>query len=54
MAANYNKTEVTKVRATPAEFGTTQALFDQEALADLESTMPNYLVNLGAASSGNG
>lgn len=47
-AANYNKTEVTGVRDTPAEFGTTQALFDQEALADLEATMPRYLVNLGA------
>jgi iron complex outermembrane receptor protein len=48
VAANYNKTEVTKVRATPEEFGTTQALFDAEALADLETTMPRYLVNLGA------
>jgi iron complex outermembrane receptor protein len=47
-AANYNKTEVTKVRATPAEFGTTQSLFDQEALADLQDTMPRFLVNLGA------
>jgi iron complex outermembrane recepter protein len=47
-AANYNKTEVIKVRATPAEFGTTQSLFDKEALADLETTMPRYLVNLGA------
>jgi iron complex outermembrane receptor protein len=48
VAANYNKTEVTKVRETPAEFGTEQALFDAEALADLETTMPRYLVNLGA------
>ena len=47
-AANYNKTEVTQVRATPAEFGTEQALFDAEALADLETTMPRYLINLGA------
>ena len=47
-AANYNKTEVTKVRATPLEFGTEQALFDAEALADLETTMPRYLINLGA------
>jgi iron complex outermembrane receptor protein len=47
-SANYNKTEVIEVRDTPAEFGTTQALFDQEALADLETTMPRYLVNLGA------
>jgi iron complex outermembrane receptor protein len=48
ISANYNKTEVTAVRATPEEFGTEQALFDQEALADLETTMPRYLVNLGA------
>ena len=48
VAATYNETEVTKVRATPPEFGTTQPLFDQEALSDLEDTMPNYLVNLGA------
>ena len=48
VAATYNETEVTKVRATPPEFGTTQVLFDQEALSDLEDTMPNYLVNLGA------
>ena len=48
IAANYNKTEVTGVRATPEEFGTEQALFDAEALADLETTMPRYLVNLGA------
>jgi len=48
VAATYNDTEVTKVRATPPEFGTTQALFDQEALADIEDTMPDYLVNLGA------
>lgn len=48
VAANYNKTEVTRVRATPAEFGTDQALFNEEALADIETTMPRYLVNLGA------
>ena len=48
VAATYNETEITKVRATPAEFGTTQPLFDAEALSDLEDTMPNYLVNLGA------
>ena len=49
VAANYNKTEVTSVRATPAEFGTAQVLFDQVALADLQDTSPKYLVNLGAA-----
>ena len=47
-AATYNETEVTKVRATPAEFGTTQPLFDQVALVRLEDTAPKYLVNLGA------
>lgn len=48
VAATYNQTDVTKVRATPPEFGTTQVLFDQEALSNLEDTMPNYTVNLGA------
>jgi iron complex outermembrane recepter protein len=48
VAATYNSTDVTKVRATPPEFGTTQVLFDQEALADLEDTAPKYMVNLGA------
>jgi iron complex outermembrane recepter protein len=47
-AATYTDTEVLKVRATPAEFGTTQALFDKVALADLTETAPKYLVNLGA------
>jgi len=47
-AATYTDTEVLKVRATPAEFGTAQALFDKVALADLTETAPKYLVNLGA------
>jgi iron complex outermembrane receptor protein len=48
VAATYNETEVTSVRATPPEFGTTQSLFDRVALSDLEETAPKYLVNLGA------
>jgi iron complex outermembrane receptor protein len=48
-AATYNETEVTSVRPTPPEFGTTQALFDRVALSDLEETSPKYLVNLGAS-----
>jgi iron complex outermembrane receptor protein len=48
VAATYNETEVTDVRATPPEFGTTQSLFDRVALSDLEETAPKYLVNLGA------
>ena len=47
-AATYTDTEVTKVRATPAEFGTAQPLFDKVALGDLTDTAPKYLVNLGA------
>ena len=47
-AATYTKTEVLKVRATPAEFGTTQPLFDTVALSDLTDTAPKFLVNLGA------
>ena len=49
VSATYNETEVTSVRPTPPEFGTTQPLFDRVALSDLEETAPNYLVNLGAA-----
>ncbi len=48
VAATYTQTDVTKVRATPPEFGTTQVLFDQQALADLQDTTPKYTVNLGA------
>jgi iron complex outermembrane receptor protein len=47
-SANYNKTEVTAVRATPPEFGTDQVLFDDVALADIQDTSPRYVVNLGA------
>ena len=47
VSATYTETEVTGVRATPPELGT-QPLFDQEALADLEDTAPQYVVNLGA------
>src|SRR5262249_50890450 len=37
-AGTYTKTEVLSVRETPAEFGTTQPLFDQVALGDLTET----------------
>src|SRR6185503_6275793 len=48
VAATYTETEVTKVRDTPPELGTTQSLFDIVALGDLTETAPKYLVNLGA------
>ena len=47
VAATYNKTEVTSVRATPTELGT-QPLFDKVALSDLQDTAPKFLINLGA------
>ena len=47
IAATYTDTEVTEVRATPAELGTTQPLFDRVALSDIEDTAPKYVVNLG-------
>jgi len=47
VAATYTETEVTKVRSTPTELGTTP-LFDKVALGDLSDTAPKYLVNLGA------
>lgn len=46
-SANYNKTEVTKIRATPTELAG-QPLFDATAISDLETTAPKYRVNLGA------
>jgi iron complex outermembrane recepter protein len=47
VAATYNETEVTSVRATPTELGD-QALFDKVALSDLTDTAPKFLLNLGA------
>lgn len=47
IAATYTDTEVTEVRATPAELGTTQPLFDRAALSIIEDTAPKYVVNLG-------
>jgi iron complex outermembrane receptor protein len=47
VAATYNDTEVTSVRATPPELGT-QPLFDPVAISDIEDTAPKFLVNLGA------
>jgi len=47
VAATYNETDVTEVRATPPELGE-QPLFDLVALSDLEDTAPKYVVNLGA------
>lgn len=47
VSATYNNTDVTSIRATPTELGTSQALFDKEALSDLEDTAPEYVLNLG-------
>jgi iron complex outermembrane receptor protein len=47
ITATYNKTDVTSIRATPPELGTSQALFDKVALSDLEDTAPQYVLNLG-------
>jgi iron complex outermembrane receptor protein len=46
-SATYNKTDVTSIRATPPELGTSQPLFDQVALSDLQDTAPEYVLNLG-------
>ena len=45
--ATYNKTEVTSIRATPPQLGTSQPLFDKAALSDLQDTVPKYVLNLG-------
>jgi iron complex outermembrane recepter protein len=46
-SATYNKTDVTSIRATPPQLGTSQALFDKVALSDLQDTAPEYVLNLG-------
>ncbi len=38
---------MTSIRATPAQLGTSQALFDKVALSDLQDTVPKYVLNLG-------
>lgn len=47
VSATYNNTEVTSIRATPSELGTTQPLFDEVALSNLQDTVPKYVLNLG-------
>jgi iron complex outermembrane receptor protein len=47
VSATYNNTEVTSIRATPSELGTTQPLFDEVALSNLQDTVPEYVLNLG-------
>ncbi|MDP3294358.1 MAG: TonB-dependent receptor [Nevskia sp.] len=43
-SANYNKTKVTKINASPAQLGG-QSLFDAVALSDLETASPEYRFN---------
>ncbi len=47
IAANYNRTEVTRIKEAPTQLAP-QALFDQRAIADLETAFPEYRVVLGA------
>ena len=49
VSATYNKTDVTSIRATPSQLGVSQALFDKEALSDLQDTSPDYVLNLGGS-----
>ncbi len=44
VSANYNKTKVTKINASPAQLGG-QSLFDAVALSDLETASPEYRFN---------
>jgi iron complex outermembrane receptor protein len=44
LSGNYNKTEVTKINASPSELGDA-ALYDATAIADLETASPKYRVN---------
>lgn len=48
LAANYNRTKVTKVRAAPVELAASgQQLFDRVAISILETASPRYKVVLG-------
>lgn len=47
IAANYNHTEVTKIKEAPTQLAP-QSLFDKEAIANLETAFPEYRVVLGA------
>lgn len=44
LSGNYNTTEVTKINPSPAELGG-QSLYDETAIADLETASPEYRVN---------
>jgi iron complex outermembrane receptor protein len=48
LAANYNDTEVTRIKPAPAQLAP-QGLFDAAAIADLETASPKYRVALSAA-----
>ncbi|MDB5972105.1 MAG: TonB-dependent receptor [Hydrocarboniphaga sp.] len=47
-SANYNKTEITKINASPAELGG-QSLYDETAQSDLTDASPKFRVNFSAA-----
>jgi iron complex outermembrane receptor protein len=47
IAANYNHTEVTRIKEAPAQLAP-QSLFDRTAIADLETAFPEYRVVMGA------
>ena len=46
VGATYNDTVVTRIRATPAQLGTTP-LFDATALSDITTASPRYIANFG-------
>jgi iron complex outermembrane receptor protein len=46
IGATYNDTVITRVPATPAQF-VGQPFYDQQALSDLTTASPKYMVNLG-------
>ena len=46
LIANYNETEVTKIKAPPAQL-TGASLFDLTAIANLETTSPKYRLVAG-------
>jgi iron complex outermembrane receptor protein len=48
LGATFNRTQVTKAPATPAQLGGDSALYDATAVSDLTTASPRYVLNLGA------
>ncbi len=48
LGATFNRTQITKVPAAPAQLGGASTLYDATAVSGLTAASPRYVVNLGA------